>query len=63
MATWHQNRNQDAIAALWRPEPGKFKCITDKHGQPASCMVFDNLEAAQRYCEKTGDTLICPPKE
>lgn len=61
MSTWHQNKNQPALAALWSPHETKFKCISDKPGKLASCMTFDTLEDAQTYCSKTGDILI-PPK-
>lgn len=60
MATWHQNRNPENARQLWAPEPGKWKCVSDKPNRMASCMVFDDEEAARRYCEKTGDVLIPP---
>ena len=61
MATWHQQKNRAALTSLWTPEPGKFKCITDKPGQTAGAMVFATLADAQRYCANTGATLIPPP--
>lgn len=60
MASWHQSKNPAALASLWTPEPGKFKCISDKAGQPASCMTFNNRPDAERYCQNTGDVLIAP---
>lgn len=63
MSTWHQNQNPAALMKLWQREPGKWKCISDRPGQPASCMSFDNEADAVRYCANTGDVLIAPPKE
>lgn len=60
MATWHQEQNLAAVRALWAPEPGRYKCIDDKLNQMASCISFDNLSNAQRYCIKTGAHLILP---
>lgn len=62
MSTWHQDRNPGALQALWTPEPGKYKCVSDRPGQAASCMSFDNQADAEAYCEKTGDILISPPQ-
>lgn len=62
MATWHQNQNKSAIAMAWAPEPGKYKCVSDKPGRMASVMVFDNLADAEKYCANTGDVLIMPPE-
>lgn len=61
MATWHQQQNPQALQTLHSAEPGKWKCVSDRNGQPASCMVFDNAGDAQRYCDRTGDRLVAPP--
>lgn len=63
MSTWHQNRNPIALAALWRPLPDQYKCVSDRPGQPASCMIFADRVAAERYAERTGDVLIPPSPE
>ena len=63
MSTWHQRQNAAVQQLLWAPEPGRYKCVSDKPNQTASCMVFDNEQDALTYCEKTGDTLVRPPKE
>lgn len=63
MATGHQEKDRGAIAALWSPVPGKFKCVSDRHGRCAGAIIFDNLADAQAYCEKTGDVLIAPTQE
>jgi len=60
MATWHQSQNQAAIKALWTPHATKWKCISDKHDRPASCMTFDDRKSAKEYAERTGDILIAP---
>ncbi|MBZ9574571.1 hypothetical protein [Modicisalibacter sp. MOD 31.J] len=58
MSTWHQNRNRSALAALWQPLPDQYKCVSDKPGQAASCMIFADRAAAERYAERTGGVLI-----
>lgn len=60
MSTWHQNRNPAALTALWLPHPTKWKCISDKPGQMASSMMFDNEVEARTYANRTGDVLIPP---
>lgn len=63
MATWHQQQNPTALQQLHTPEPGKWKCVSDKPNQPASCMSFDNEPDAKAYCERSGDRLIPPPTQ
>lgn len=62
MATYHQERNAAGLRALWTPEPGRWKCISDKRGRMASCMSFDNEKDALAYCANTGDVLLPPPE-
>lgn len=61
MATWHQQKG--GYLHIYKPEPGKWKCISDKPNQLASVMIFDNEDDAVRYCARTGDTLVCPPRQ
>ena len=63
MATWHQQQNRSALQQLHTPERGKWKCVSDKPGQQASCMTYDNEADALAYCQRTGDHLIAPPRE
>ena len=63
MSTWHQQQNPTNLQLLWKPEPGLYKCVSDKPNQTASCMVFDNEAQARAYCQHTGDVLVMPPKE
>lgn len=60
MSTWHQERNPAGIAALWAPHPTKWKCISDRHGQFATSMMFEDEAAAKAYAAKTGDVVIPP---
>ena len=53
MATWHQQQNQRSVfAAMYAPEKGKAKVVTNKPGEMASVMSFsgdDCDEQAQGY--------------
>lgn len=52
MATWHQQRNKSVFAAMYSPEKGKAKVLTNKPGEMTSVMVFsgdDCDEQAQGY--------------
>lgn len=60
MSTWHQDQNPAALAALWRPHPVNWKCISDKVGEPASSMSFPDEASARQYALQTGDVLIAP---
>lgn len=60
MSTWHQNRNPAALVLLYKPEPNRWKCVSDRPNHLASCMTFDNQADAEAYCKKTGDILIPP---
>lgn len=62
MSTWHQQRNPRALAALWTPHPTEWKCVSDKYGQCASSISFQEEQDARAYAAKTGDTLI-PPRQ
>lgn len=62
MATWHQQRNAPAMAALWAPVPGRWKCISNKPGQSAGAMLFESQADAERYAERTGDIIIPPAR-
>ena len=59
MSTWHQ-RKGGALAGLWQPHPVHFKCVSDRPEQFASSMLFDDLEQAKSYCERTGNVLVMP---
>lgn len=62
MATWHQQRNTAGLAALYRPEPGRWKCITDRPGEHAGCITFASREEATAYARRTGALIIPPPE-
>lgn len=62
MATWHQRRNPAGLAALYRPEPGRWKCVIDKPDEFASVVTFDSKTEAEAYCAKTRATLVPPPE-
>lgn len=60
MSTWHQNRNKAGLTALWQPHPTHWKCVSDKYGQCASSMTFENEQQARAYAARTGDAIIPP---
>ena len=62
MSTWHQAQNPATTAALWAPHPTKWKCISDRLNEFASCMYFATEAAARTYAERTGDIVIAPRK-
>jgi hypothetical protein len=60
MATWHQQKNPTALAALWAPHPTQWKCVSDKPGQMAGCASFTDKQKARDFCDNTGAVLIPP---
>lgn len=60
MATWHQAKNQLALALLWAPDPVRWKCVHDRYNQPASAIKFDTEQEARAYAARTGDVVIAP---
>lgn len=63
MSTWHQERNKGAIQLLWAPDPVNWKCVSDKHGEFASCMTFPDEASARAYAKVTGDHVIPPSNQ
>jgi hypothetical protein len=63
VSSWHQDRNPGGLRALWTPHPTKWKCVSDRAGQLASCMSFDDEAEARAYAAKTGGILIPPQPE
>lgn len=61
MATWHQERG-NGLAALYAPHPTGWKVISDRHGEPASSIVLESKDAAERYVANAGGSII-PPAE
>ena len=59
MATWHQRQNKAAMAALWRPERGMWKCVRGS-GDGAYAVTFSCEAAARNYHKDTGCALIAP---
>lgn len=61
MSTWHQDQNPGNVSQLWKPHPVRYKCISDRPGQMASCMLFATKGEAEHYAKTTGHVVI-PPK-
>lgn len=61
MATWHQEQNRGALAALFAADPVQWKCVSgDQPGSFAGCMRFNTEEDAVAYSKRTGDRIIPP---
>lgn len=61
MATWHQEQNRGALAALFAADPVKWKCVSgDQRWDFAGCMKFDTEADAVAYSNRTGDRIIPP---
>lgn len=60
MSSWHQNRNRAALTALWQPLPDRYKCVSDRPGQPAGCMILADRVAVEQHAVKSGTVLIPP---
>lgn len=61
MATWHQEKNQNALREMFAPDATKWKCVSgDRPGQFAGCIKFLTQEDAEAYSAKTGDRIIPP---